>query len=308
MVGIDVRARQPVDTGYGLSVGSELVSTLAVKGVVVPQRIEIMAELQARLGFRRSKDAAAIDPVDLRLGVRVTPAAPLRLDLGVGMGLNHGYGSPGFRAMVGVSAVLPRHGRRDRDAIEVVTVDPDTDPVVTPTDSPPAIDLPAPRDGPPVSVADRAEAPRHAAELCRGMAEPVTFAHNSTVLTPRTASALDGVVMELHARPEIALLVLEGHASDEGGHESNWTLSTRRASAVYRYLVDAGVSPHRLSVRGWGEAQPRDGEQRAWVASDHRRVEFCVARQLDYWRDQIPDWDLLHAPVPWARGAVGRSR
>ncbi|MFP6716205.1 MAG: OmpA family protein, partial [Alphaproteobacteria bacterium] len=60
---------------------------------------------------------------------------------------------------------------------------------------------------------------------------------------------------------------------------SNWELSVARAISVVRYLVDRGVSPHRLMAAGFGEFQPlvdRDSDD-AYKAN--RRIELKLTER-----------------------------
>jgi chemotaxis protein MotB len=81
--------------------------------------------------------------------------------------------------------------------------------------------------------------------------------------------------------PTGASIRVEGHTDDAavrgGRYESNWELSTARASAVVVFMVtEAGLDPSRLSAAGYGEFHPRasndDDEGRAL----NRRVDIVV--------------------------------
>lgn len=62
-----------------------------------------------------------------------------------------------------------------------------------------------------------------------------------------------------------------GHASQEGTPDANLLLSSRRAVAVYRYLIKRGVGRSQLTVKGYGTSKDA-GRGRAV----NRRVEFKV--------------------------------
>jgi len=67
--------------------------------------------------------------------------------------------------------------------------------------------------------------------------------------------------------------VVEGHASAEGGYDSNLTLSQRRAERIVRDIVRFGVSEDRLVPVGYGESEA------AYSASDpnqYRRLDRKV--------------------------------
>jgi chemotaxis protein MotB len=86
--------------------------------------------------------------------------------------------------------------------------------------------------------------------------------------------------------PTGASIRVEGHTDDAavrgGRYESNWELSTARASAVVVFMVtEAGLDPSRLSAAGYGEFHPRasndDDEGRAL----NRRVDIVVIEPAD---------------------------
>lgn len=49
------------------------------------------------------------------------------------------------------------------------------------------------------------------------------------------------------------VIVLEGHSSSTGKGDSNFLLSYKRAKAVYRFLMRAGIREKQLSIRASGE-------------------------------------------------------
>jgi|SRR5690625_89755 len=62
---------------------------------------------------------------------------------------------------------------------------------------------------------------------------------------------------------------------------SNWELSTARAAAVVRLLVEEGVSPRRLSAVGYGEFRPVTDNDSIEGRARNRRVVLKVSRQLE---------------------------
>jgi peptidoglycan-associated lipoprotein len=71
-----------------------------------------------------------------------------------------------------------------------------------------------------------------------------------------------------------ARLQLSGHTDERGTREYNLALGERRANAVARYLVSAGVNANQLTVVSYGKEKPvADGSyEDAW--SKNRRVEL----------------------------------
>ena len=49
---------------------------------------------------------------------------------------------------------------------------------------------------------------------------------------------------------------LGGHTDSRGDEEKNLTLSKERAAAVYKYLIERGVSAARLAYKGYGSSDP----------------------------------------------------
>jgi len=71
-------------------------------------------------------------------------------------------------------------------------------------------------------------------------------------------------------------LTVAGHTDSIGSSESNQKLSQRRADAVKKYLVDAGVPSNRLVAIGYGEARPVADNKFATGRKQNRRVELSV--------------------------------
>ena len=61
--------------------------------------------------------------------------------------------------------------------------------------------------------------------------------------------------------------------------ETNWELSTARATAAVRYLQsDVGISADKLSVRGFGEHQPIDTNDTSEGREANRRIELILRK------------------------------
>lgn len=66
-------------------------------------------------------------------------------------------------------------------------------------------------------------------------------------------------------------------ASARARYPSNWELSTARALAAVRFLVDqAGVAPERLGAVGYGEFRPLADNQTAEGRAKNRRIAIVV--------------------------------
>lgn len=107
----------------------------------------------------------------------------------------------------------------------------------------------------------------------------VYFETNSDVIQARSFPLLDQIAAVLERATYIRLARVDGHTDSRGSDAYNLDLSERRAASVYTYLLQAGISPERLSSSGFGETVPiasndtRDGRQA------NRRVEFLIIEQ-----------------------------
>lgn len=87
--------------------------------------------------------------------------------------------------------------------------------------------------------------------------------------------ALDKLTKVFNAYPETNILI-EGHTDDVGSESYNETLSKRRANAVGNYLKSAGIAASRLTLRYYGERQPKVDNTSDANRSLNRRVEFAI--------------------------------
>ncbi len=60
---------------------------------------------------------------------------------------------------------------------------------------------------------------------------------------------------------------------------SNWELSSARAIAVVKFLVEQGVPAHRLAATGFGEFQPLDPRSGEIANRRNRRIEFKLTQR-----------------------------
>ncbi|MCR5444937.1 MAG: OmpA family protein [Bacteroidales bacterium] len=83
----------------------------------------------------------------------------------------------------------------------------------------------------------------------------IFFHTASAELYESSLAELDRLAEALQRHPRLRLEV-GGHTDAVGSDENNQLLSERRAKAVYDYLIISGVSPDRLTYRGYGESRP----------------------------------------------------
>ena len=103
----------------------------------------------------------------------------------------------------------------------------------------------------------------------------VTFAVDSTSISPTMRNTLDGVAQSMIDYPE-SLIDVMGHTDSTGSEQYNLDLSRRRAESVANYLVSRGVSRARIETIGYGEQYPVADNTTAAGRSENRRVEIRI--------------------------------
>lgn len=103
----------------------------------------------------------------------------------------------------------------------------------------------------------------------------ITFAVDSTTISPGLRSALDEVAASLQRYPS-SLIDVMGHTDSTGSDAYNLDLSRRRAEAVKAYLVMRGVAGARVATVGYGEQYPKASNATAEGRALNRRVEIRI--------------------------------
>ena len=116
---------------------------------------------------------------------------------------------------------------------------------------------------------------RQGDNIILNMPSSVTFAFDSSDLTPAARSALNDVSNVLQQYPETRVNIA-GHTDSTGAADYNQRLSERRASAVGNYLSQTGVAGTRLSMTGYGENQPIASNDTEQGRAQNRRVEITL--------------------------------
>lgn len=129
--------------------------------------------------------------------------------------------------------------------------------------------------------------------VIRMSTDEILFELGSAQLKPMAASFIDTVSGIL--RETANQVWVEGHTDDKPiqpgyVYPTNWELSTARASAVVRRLIDPnGLPPDRLRAAGYADTKPRfpnDSEEHCYL---NRRVEIVV-KPLGDMRMEYRDW------------------
>ncbi|HAS42397.1 MAG TPA: hypothetical protein DCS93_18105 [Microscillaceae bacterium] len=101
----------------------------------------------------------------------------------------------------------------------------------------------------------------------------IQFAYKSFDLTNEASVALKNAVVLLQRFKSLKLYI-NGHTDDLGAPEVNRQLSLKRALAVQKSLVQQGIDPKRLLMKGYGQTKPlKKGSKAA-----NRRVEIHLIK------------------------------
>ncbi len=130
------------------------------------------------------------------------------------------------------------------------------------------------------------EKPAPVSEASRYLIKPIFFGFESDALTAASKAKLDELYNLLEQFPALKLRII-GHTDALGSYEYNTWLSLKRAKAVSRYLIAAGIDANRLELKGESEAMPvainktRDERDAPEGRKLNRRVQFDVLVDLD---------------------------
>jgi peptidoglycan-associated lipoprotein len=279
--------RPVTDTGLDYVMGPSLELHGGAVLHVLPDHLAISASFLSRTGLNAFWQGGAETASEMLGGVQIQALRDVELDAGGGVGIAGGVGAANFRVLAGLT--WQRHPRPAQPIVPAskaeVTVVPEE--VVVPEPPPPPPPKPEWKQGELARVERREIAIR----------DPIQFQFGKDVILPVSKPTLDAVAELLRTNANIAYVVIEGHASDEGSYAYNYDLSDRRARAVFQALVLAGVHPDRLAYRGMGEVEPAQaGTDEAELAAN-RRVVFRIVRV--YQQDETPPVYPSDIRLPW---------
>ncbi|MDE6295588.1 MAG: OmpA family protein, partial [Muribaculaceae bacterium] len=86
--------------------------------------------------------------------------------------------------------------------------------------------------------------------------ENIFYDFDKATLRDESKAALDEMAQMLRDNPNVTI-EMGSHTDRMGTDEYNDKLSERRANSVVQYLISAGISPDRLTYKGYGEKQPK---------------------------------------------------
>jgi outer membrane protein OmpA-like peptidoglycan-associated protein len=101
----------------------------------------------------------------------------------------------------------------------------------------------------------------------------VNFKTASAELLEESYYMLETVYNSLEAYPKVKVEIA-GHTDNEGSADYNRVLSEERAKTVMKYLINRGISPDRLTAKGYGKERPVASNNMAEGRAKNRRVEL----------------------------------
>lgn len=120
-----------------------------------------------------------------------------------------------------------------------------------------------------------AETRRTALGMVMNLGDSIEFDFNRAELRPENREVLSRIAGVLLTAEGFAIQVY-GHTDDVGTVEYNQDLSERRAEAVRRYLVEAGVDEAKIQSKGFGKSAPLVQGTDPEARQRNRRVEIAI--------------------------------
>jgi len=276
--------RGVVPTRETLGLGQELTAAADLSYALLDGRLRPHLLALARVGLTPDVMSDSTFPVEVLGGAQVGVHKEWWIDAYGGKGLTAGYGATDARAVL---AVTYQRVPEDPGAVEVrapvyhaEVSDSELDKIIAEEPEP----EPEPEPEKPLAVVTQEEIV---------IRDALRFAAAKDIILPESLPTIEFVAQLMNENAGIQTLIIEGHASGEGTYASNYALSVDRALAVFKFLVESGVHPSRLAIRGYGEVMPvKEGDDAA-----NRRVVFAIARRLAV-GEPNPGW-ATDIKLPW---------
>ncbi len=104
----------------------------------------------------------------------------------------------------------------------------------------------------------------------------VLFALNKATLKPGDMKSVDNLAMFMKSYPKRNVMI-EGYTDSTGPAQFNKKLSRERAESVRNALVKDGISPERITIKGYGAEYPVASNKTAAGRQQNRRVEVVIS-------------------------------
>jgi peptidoglycan-associated lipoprotein len=109
----------------------------------------------------------------------------------------------------------------------------------------------------PMSMAVTPPTPGLMDDFARTASDRVYFDTDRWALSSDARETLGRQARWLTRHPGVRVRI-EGNADERGSDEHNYMLGGRRAEAVRGYLINEGISAHRISMASHGETRPQE--------------------------------------------------
>lgn len=110
---------------------------------------------------------------------------------------------------------------------------------------------------------------------------PIYFDFNQSAITSQGALELDKLVKVMKANPAMVIFV-KSHTDTKGTPDYNLILSQKRVDATLEYIRSKGITPDRISGKGFGSSQPKvecGGNCTEEQDAQNRRSEFVIVKK-----------------------------
>lgn len=111
--------------------------------------------------------------------------------------------------------------------------------------------------------------------------EQLLFSFGKAEVDPKGIGALKKLAVVLEQNTDINIMI-EGHTDDVGDAFYNWELSSKRANAIVKILLqNSKIDPKRLTAAGRGQYSPIDPAKTDDARRKNRRTEIILTPKLD---------------------------
>ena len=131
-------------------------------------------------------------------------------------------------------------------------------------------------DDPWLSVMEREK--RAKANASETIVENILFEFNKAELLPQSQQTLDKVILAMSINKDFKV-ELSAHSDSKGSDAYNLKLSEQRAASAKAYITSKGISPDRISAKGYGETKLLNNCGNSAICSED---EHAVNRRLEF--------------------------
>ena len=103
----------------------------------------------------------------------------------------------------------------------------------------------------------------------------IFFDTDKYVIKEISKPELNKIAKFMQENPEISITI-NGHTDSQGSEAHNKELSTKRAKAVYEYLIKTGINQNRLNYQGLGQSEPIASNDTEAGRQENRRIAFEI--------------------------------